>query len=78
MPEIILVRQHDLQVTEEEKAAARKVMFGLVDGLGEKGQKQWRRLWNSLLRLEPGEMVKVKTQQERIGVFHRKHMLLEE
>lgn len=77
MPEIILVRQHDLQVTEEEKAAARKVMFGLVDGLGEKGQKQWRRFWNGLLRLEPGEMVKVKTQQERIGVFHRKHMLLE-
>lgn len=77
MAEIILVRQHDTELTEAEKAAARRVMFGIVDGLGERGRKQWRRLWNRLLRLEPGEMVTVNTNQERLGWFHRKHMALE-
>lgn len=77
MPEIVLVRQPDLEITEAEKEAARKVMFGLVDGLGERGRKQWRRLWNNLMRLEPGEMVEVTTKQERVGPYHRKHMLME-
>lgn len=77
MPEIMLVRQPDLEITEAEKEAARKVMFGLVDGLGERGQKQWRRLWSNLMRLEPGEMVEITTRQERVGVYHRKHMLME-
>lgn len=77
MPEIMLVRQPDLEITEAEKEAARKVMFGLVDGLGERGRKQWRRLWNNLMRLEPGEMVEVTTKQERVGPYHRKHMLME-
>lgn len=77
MAEIILVRQHDAELTEAEKAAARRVMFGIVDGLGERGKRQWRRLWNGLMRLEPGEMVEIKTHQERLGWFHRKHMALE-
>lgn len=77
MADIILVRQHDVEVSEEDKAIARRVMFGIVDGLGERGKKQWRRLWNGLLRLEPGEMVEIKTHQQRIGWYHRKHMALE-
>jgi hypothetical protein len=77
MAEMILVRQHDMEVTEAEREAARKVMFGFVDGLGEKGRKQWRRLWNGLLKLEPGEMVSIVTHQERLGWYHRKHMALE-
>jgi hypothetical protein len=77
MAEILLVRQHDLHLTDDEKAAARKVIFGAVDGLGERGRKQWRRLWNGLLRLEPGEMVEIKTHQQRLGWYHRKHMALE-
>lgn len=77
MAEITLVRNHDVSLTEEEKAIARRAMFGFVDGLGERGQKQWRRLWNRLLQLEPGEMVDIKTHQERLGWFHRKHMAME-
>lgn len=78
MPEITLVRQHGIQATEEEKAAARKVMFGFVDGLGERGQKQWRRFWNSLLRLEPGEMATLIAHKSRSGPFHRRHMAIEQ
>lgn len=77
MADILLVRQHDAKLTEEDKAAARRVIFGVVDGLGERGRKQWRRLWNGLLRLEPGEMVEIKTHQQRLGWYHRKHMALE-
>lgn len=77
MAEITLVRQHDVVLSEEEKAVARRVMFGIVDGLGERGQKQWRRLWHRLLKLEPGEMVDIKTHQERLGWYHRKHMAME-
>lgn len=74
---MILVRQHDMELTEQEREAARKVMFCFVDGLGEKGKKQWRRLWNRLLKLEPGEMVTLTSHQERLGWYHRKHMALE-
>ena len=31
-----------------------------------------------LMRLEPGEMVELRTHKERIGVNHRRHMLLEQ
>jgi hypothetical protein len=77
MADIILVRQQDVAVSDEDKAVARRVIFGIVDGLGERGRKQWRRLWNGLLRLEPGEMVEIKTHQQRLGWYHRKHMALE-
>jgi hypothetical protein len=75
---IPLVRQHDIQVSDSDKEAARRVLFGHVDGLGEKGKKQWRRFINGLFKLEPGEMVEVNTHQERLGWFHRKHMALEQ
>lgn len=77
MAQITLVRQHETTLTEEDKAAARRVIFGYVDGLGERGRRQWRRLWSNLMRLEPGEMVEIRTHQKRLGWFHRKHMALE-
>lgn len=78
MAEITLVRQEPVQITDEEKATARKVIFGIVDGLGERGRKQWRRLWNSIMRLEPGEMVELTTLQPRLGWYHRKHFAMEQ
>lgn len=78
MADITLVRQEDTELTAAEKEAARKVFFGVVDGLGERGRKQWRRFWNGLLRLEPGEMVVIKTVKPRSGPFHRRHMAMEQ
>ena len=78
MADITLVRQEPVALTEEDKATARRVIFGVVDGLGERGRKQWRRLWNRIMRLEPGEMVEIKTHQARIGWYHRKHMAMEQ
>jgi hypothetical protein len=74
--EIQLVRQ-PVQIPEQDREAARRVMFGVVDGLGAKGRKAWRRFWNGLLKLEPGEIVEIRTHKERLGWYHRKHMALE-
>ncbi|GAA6121472.1 hypothetical protein [Acidovorax sp. FG27] len=78
MPEITLVRQDLAELPEADKDAARRVIFGVVDGLGDKGRKQWRRLWSRIFKLEPGEMMEIATVQPRLGWYHRKHMALEQ
>lgn len=79
MTEIVLVRTNKLPVSDTDAAAARKVLFGQIDGLSQAHKKSWRRLWNWFLKkAEPGEMVEIKTHRERLGWFHRKHMALEQ
>lgn len=78
MSEIMLVKQDQSAIPEADKDAARRVIFSMVDGLGDHGKKQWRRFWNMVFKLEPGEMVELNTHKERIGWFHRKHMALEQ
>ncbi|OWT69231.1 MULTISPECIES: DUF1367 family protein [unclassified Achromobacter] len=77
MADITLVRQQQAEIAEADREAARRAIFGVVDGLGDQGRKQWRRLWNSIFRLEPGEMLEIRTHKERLGWYHRKHMALE-
>lgn len=78
MPEIVIVRQEDMQVTEADKDATRRVVFGTVDGLGEINRKRWRRFWATLMRMEPGEMATIRTHKARSGPFHRRHMAMEQ
>lgn len=78
MADITLVRQDSQPIAPADAEAARRVLFGMVDGLGETGRKSWRRFINRLMKLEPGEIVDIKTHQERIGWYHRKHMALEQ
>jgi hypothetical protein len=78
MAVIPLVRQHEMQISESDKEIARRVIFGLIDGLGDKGKQQWRRLWNRIFKLEPGEMMELSAYQARIGWYHRKHMAMEQ
>jgi len=75
--DILLVRQESEAITPADAEAARRVLFGIVDGLGERGKKQWRRFVNGLMRMEPGEMVGIKTHKARSGPFHRRHMVIE-
>lgn len=77
MAEITIVRNHQAPVSPADKDTALRVLFGHIDGLGEKGRKQWRRFINGLLKLEPGEMATIQTHRERVGWYHRKHMALE-
>lgn len=78
MSDITLVKMLPSSIPDADKDAARRVLFGLVDGLGERNRKAWRRFVNGLMRLEPGEMVDIKTHKARLGWFHRKHMALEQ
>ncbi len=77
MTDITLVRQNPVEIPEAKRAAAHEVLLGIVDGLGDRGKKQWRRFLNTLTRLEPGEMVEIKTHKVRSGPFHRRHMAIE-
>jgi hypothetical protein len=76
--QIVLVKQNPTEIPENDRAAARRVLFGLVDGLGDVGRKSWRRFINGLMKLEPGEMVEILTHKDRLGWYHRKHMALEQ
>ena len=79
MSEILLVRQDTTTlIPDADKDAARRVIFGAVDGLGDLGQKQWRRFWNMIFRLEPGEMVEIQTYKNRSGPYHRRHFVIEQ
>lgn len=78
MPDITLVRQEDVQLTESEKDLLRRTIFKIIDGHGERGRKQWRRFWNWVLNLEPGEMMDITTRKPRSGPFHRRHMKMEQ
>jgi hypothetical protein len=77
MADITLVKQNPMQVSPEDRATVNRVLCGVVDGLGELGKKQWRLFLSGLLRLEPGEIVTVKTHKARSGRFHRRHMAIE-
>lgn len=78
MSEITLVRQHATEIPQADRDSARNVLFGVIDGLGQRGKSQWRRFFNMLMRLEPGEMVEIRTHKERLGWYHRKHMAMEQ
>ena len=77
MAEITLVKQNPMLVSAEDRATVNRVLCGVVDGLGELGKKQWRGFLAGLLRLEPGEIVSIKTHKARSGRFHRRHMAIE-
>jgi hypothetical protein len=77
MSEITLVRQA-VEIPEADREAARRVLFGIVDGLGEINRKRWRRFFSTLLRMEPGEMATIRTHKARSGPFHRRHMAMEQ
>lgn len=78
MTEIVLVRTDTAPISEADKEAARRVLFGQVDGLSEAHKKSWRRIWSWFLnRAEPGEMLSLKSHRARLGWYHRKHMAIE-
>lgn len=79
MTEIVLVRQDTSPIADADREAARRVLFGAIDGLSEQHRKSWRRLMNWFFnKATPGEMVEIITHRERLGWFHRKHMAFEQ
>jgi hypothetical protein len=77
MSDITLVRMDETAITEADREVVRRVVFGMVEGLGEVNRKRWHRLWWAILRLQPGEMIQIKSAKKRSGPFHRWHMKVE-
>jgi len=77
MPEITLVKRGEISLTDTERSLVHRVLFDMIDGLGALNQKRWRRFWNRFLRSEPGEMATITTASQRMGSYHRRHMLIE-
>ena len=75
---MLLVRLPGVSISQADREAVRRVVFGQVDGLGDVQQRRWRRFWTWLLRLQPGELVRVSTVMERSSPFHRRHFAMEQ
>ena len=78
MVDITLVRQHDVEISESDRLVIHRVLFGVLDGLGEVNRKKWRGFWKRAFALLPGEMMDLRTHQARLGWYHRKHMNFEQ
>lgn len=79
MTEIVLVRTDAEPINARDAEAARRVLFGQIDGLSEQHRRRWRRIWNWLLkRAQPGEMLQIWTHRDRSGPFHRRHFRIEQ
>ncbi len=76
--DITLARQNNEEISDEDRLVVRRVLFGIIDGLGEHNKKQWRQFVNGIMSLEPGEMALVKTMRPRLGPFHRRHFKIEQ
>lgn len=77
MTQILLTKQEPLALSDPEAEVMRKVLFRIVNGLGEQNESRWRRFWNWIKRAEPGEVFSIETWTPRSGPFHRRHMKLE-
>lgn len=74
--EIVLCRQ-DVELDEKALELFRNVLYKAVDGLGQVNKKRWRRLWNALMKSEPGDLLTIFTNRPRSGPFHRRHFAFE-
>jgi len=78
MPSITLVRQDHQPLTDAQRETLRTALLSILDGLDDASQKSWRRFWNGLLRLEPGEIASIETRIPRSMGFHKRHMVIEQ
>lgn len=63
---------------EPQRATLRHVLMDAIGGLDSTHDSRWRRFMNRLLRAEPGEVFQLDSVVQRSGVFHRRHMALEQ
>lgn len=77
MAEITLVKTTDRVLTDSERAALYNMLFGgYIDGLSDINKADWKKLWQTIKGLEPGEIVKITFKKVRNGKYHRKFFAL--
>ncbi|MNQ82485.1 hypothetical protein D3C85_975360 [compost metagenome] len=74
---IDLERKEPRAITEQDRVAAFRVIFGILDGLAEPDRRNWRRFFRVLTGLEMGEVATIYVEVERQGPMHRAQMRME-
>lgn len=77
-PILITKRASLAMLPEQQRATLRHVLMDAIGGLDRTHDGRWRRFMNRLLRAEPGEVFQLNSVVQRSGVFHRRHMALEQ
>jgi hypothetical protein len=72
--EIVLVKQTDDRLTDDEAAVVRKFLTGMLSGATDKDTRAWNRYVRALNESSAGECFSLKVQRQRDGKFHRRHM----
>lgn len=74
--DIVLVKQTDARLSDEDAAAVRRFLFEHLTGATDKDTKAWYRFCRALNESGSGEFFSIKIQRKRVGWFHRKHFAM--
>lgn len=74
--EIILVKQTDDRLSDQDAAAVRRFLFQYIDGCNDKDKKAWRGWWRALTKAGSGEYFSLSIKRQRHGPFHRLVMMV--
>lgn len=69
--EIIIVKQTDAKLTEQDSAAVKRYLFDFIDGCNDKDKKAWRSWWKAVAESGSGEYFVISIGRKRHGSFHR-------
>jgi hypothetical protein len=72
MSEFAVTKTTEMVLTEQQREVLRQYLMGVLDGVTESDKKAWRRFWNRINKLEPGEIINFEAIFPRNGRFHRK------
>lgn len=74
--EIVLVKQTDEHLSEDDKAVVRRFLFEHLSGATEKDTRSWTRFVRALDQAGSGEFFTITVKRQRNGRFHCMHMAL--
>lgn len=78
MSQALIMRDRSIELTDAERAAAKKVLEQGLRGVDEKNHSRWCRFLRTVFGMEHGEIAEVGTRIPRSGAFHRYHMAIEQ
>lgn len=78
MPTVMLAKQYDTDLTEDQRSIMRSVIFEMFKGCTNIDHKKWIGIWRELMAAGAGEVFTINVTINRSGYFHRRHMLLEQ
>jgi hypothetical protein len=72
--EIVLVKQTDAQLSDEDKAGVRRFLMEHFSGATDKDTRAWNNFIRAMDAAGSGEYFTFKIERRRQGWYHRKHM----